>query len=66
MPDRRGRKGPITYPIEHDRKWAEEIWRDRKSAIASNDYRSIRKAAKVLGLDEDYVQEEIEALTVRR
>ena len=60
MPDRRGRKDPIEYPIEHDAAWAQGIWQDRVEIIQmSGGVGMLRIAANLLGLDDDHFEDEL-------
>ena len=59
MPDRRGRKTSIESLLPDDREtWAREIWADRlEIAKLPAGAWMLREAAKVLGLDQETVDE---------
>jgi hypothetical protein len=59
MPDRRGRKPSLEDLIPEDREtWAREIWADRAEiAKLPSGAWMLREATKVLGLDEEAVDE---------
>lgn len=59
MPDRRGRKSDLDELLPEDRQaWARAIWADRTEvAQLPSGAWLLREAAKVLGLDEEAVDE---------